>query len=513
MPVSSKSTKIYPSGSCIQKFADPGFLLALLAVVIGIGTVVARYGKPIAEGSDASGYIHNSRLIMEGRLYSEVRPIGDLPIENINLGAYQPLGFLLERDTQRLKPQYPFGPSIFFAAFRLISDDTIGILLALIFIGCSTPIGVYLLSRELGLERNWSALAACILGLSPLFLYRSMLAASDALSACLATYCVTLALVAHRRSLFAALLGICFSLVLFTRLPNAMIALPVGLALLSRIRQQVWWWVIILSSLPGIALLLWINNELYGSPFASGYGNVWRFFKAEYFGMTMRHFAYWLTALHTPVVTLGFLASLLLFRKHPITLVILWIWSGSFILFYAFYYHSHLTWWYLRFILPAVPALVIGAVFLMRSVSYYIGQSTRRAWLPTALCAGLALYICFSEKAAYKGNIYFDGRERNSYLMLNQWMEENTKPEDVFLSMQTSGAIYYYTNQAIIRYDLLRVGDWDIIRNYMKGYEGNLYAAVFPFEIEKKEVFSKHTPGEWVDVEKFVHMSVLRLEP
>jgi hypothetical protein len=499
--------------SSIQKYTDPVFLLALLAVVIGIGTVVARYGKPIAEGSDASGYIHNSRLIMEGRLYSELRPIGDLPIERINLGAYQPLGFNLERDTQRLKPIYPFGPSIFFAAFQLISDNYLGILLALIFIGCATPIGVYLLSRELGLEHNWSVLAACILGLSGIYLYRSMLAASDALSACLAVYCVYLALVAHRRPLYAALLGICFSLALFTRLPNAMIALPVGLALLYRIRQQVWWWVIILSSLPGIAILLWINNELYGSPLASGYGNVWRLFKAEYFGMTMRHFAYWLTELHTPVVTLGFLASLLLFRKQPITLVILWIWSGSFILFYAFYYYSHLVWWYLRFILPAVPALVIGSVFSLRSVSNYLGKATRQPWLPAALCAGLLLYICFSEIAAYKGNIYFDGRKKNNYLMLNQWMEENATPGDVFLSMQTSGAIYYYTNHAIMRYDLLREGDWDIVRNYMKGYEGNLYATVFPFEIEKKEVFSKHTPGEWVKVEKLGHMTVMRLEP
>ena len=499
--------------SRIQNYADPVFLLALLGVVIGIGTVIARYGKPIAEGSDASGYIHNSKLIMEGRLYSDVRPIGDLPVESVNREVYQPLGFLVEHDAKRLKPTYPFGVSIFFAAFQLISDNTIGILLALIFIGCSTPIGVYLLSRQLGLERNWSTLAACILGLSPLFLYRSMLAASDALSACLSVFCVTLALVAHRRSYFAAMLGICFSLALFTRLPNAMIALPVGVALLYRIRQQAWWWVIILSALPGIALLLWINNELYGSPLASGYGNVWRLFKAEYFGMTMRHFAYWLTALHTPVVTLGFLASLLLLRKHPIPLGILWIWSGSFILFYAFYYHSHETWWYLRFILPAVPALVIGAVFSLRAVSNYMGQSTRLAWLPTALCAGLALYINFSEMAAYKGKIYFSDRAQNSYLVLNRWMEENAQPEDVFLSMQTSGAIYYYTNHAIIRYDLLRDGDWDTIRNYMKGYEGNLYAAVFPFEIEKKEVFSKHAPGEWVDLEKFGHMSVLRLEP
>ncbi len=484
-------------------------LFAFIGVLITVASIIWQFGKPVAEGSDASGYIHNSKLLLEGKITTDIRPIENLPLDAVRLNIYQPLGFVVDKEAVSMKPTYSFGVSIVFAFFQLFSSTDIGVLLALVFIGCSGPLGMLFLSRELGLEKHWSYASACIFALSPLYLYRSMLAASDAWSACLAIYCTFFALVAHRRAVYAILLGVCFSLAMLTRMPNFLILLPVGVAFCFRLREQRWWWAVFLGGLPGILLLFWINNTLWGSPFSSGYANIWRLFKFEYFGMTMEHFAKWLTVLHTPVITLGFVASIFLTKKSPKVVLLIWSWVIAFVVFYAFYYHSHQTWWFMRFILPALPPMILGAMFFLRYLSTRFGPS----WMPVGVSLVAGAFVCFSEVAEYKGKISFTPRGRNSYLEVVEWVENNAKPGDVFLTMQNSGTLFYYTDHPIIRYNHLKENDWERVKTHMKTSPVTLYAALFEFEIEKWEVLSKRAPGNWTEIEKKGRLSVFRLDP
>ena len=45
-------------------------------------------------------------------------------------------------------------------------------------------------------------------------------------------------------------------------------------------------------------------------------------------------------------------------------LAVLGLWAALLIGFYAFYFHSGESWWYLRFILPAFPALLLAAPWI-----------------------------------------------------------------------------------------------------------------------------------------------------
>ena len=499
--------------SQIEKWTGVAALLSLLVLVSCIGLLLSEYSLAFAGDSDTSGYVHNSRLLMEGYLFGDVRPIGDLPLHEVNRWVYQPLGFVTSDDLTRQVPTYPFGFPLVLAVFRFLADGDSGVLIAQVFIGCATLLSVFFLSRQLGLSRVWSFLATLVIGVSPLFQFMAIRPMSDLLSAGLATCCVLFARVAHRHFLFAGLLGFCVSLALLTRAPNIFLALPVGLLLLVRLKEQRWWWVIVLGSLPGFWFLLWLNNTLYGSPLASGYADVWRLFRLEYFGMTLRHFAYWLSVLHTPVITIAFVASLVLLRKDWLKTAVLWTWAASFIVFYGFYFHSHQTWWFLRFILPALPPIVIGACLFLQEIFGRLNRRFDRAWLMPSLCLILALYIALSGLRARQGRVHFIEPKHDSYMQLVDWVEEHAEAEDVFVCMQASGCLYYYTDHSIVRYDQLKEGEWERIQRAMGGTGGVIYATLYRHEIERYEALSRQAPGTWAEVASLGHIRVMRLSP
>jgi hypothetical protein len=498
--------------SRVEKWTGLVVWFSLLVLVSSVGVILSRYSMSFASGSDESGYIHNSRLLMEGRLFGDVRPIGDMPLHDLNRRAYQPLGFAASDELDRQIPTYPFGFPLVLAAFRLLADNDLGILMAVVFIGCATLLAVFVLSREFDLDWLWSFVATLVVGVSPLYQFMAMRPMSDVLSTGLATGCVLFAWIAHKRLVFSCLLGFCFSLALLTRAPNVLLALPVGIALLARFREQQWWWAVILSSLPGLLFLLWINNTLYGSPFTSGYANVWRLFKLEYFEMTMRHFAYWLSVLLTPVITIGFAASLYCFRKNWLKMVVLWTWALSFIIFYGFYLHSHQTWWFLRFVLPAVPPIVVGGCVFLQELSSSFNRRFGLNWLSTSLILVFAVYVAISGYRAGLGRVHYLDRQNNGYVRLVDWVNEHTGPEDVFVCSQTSGCLYYYTNNPIIRYDLLKDGEWERIQQAVSGTNGVIYATLLRKELERKEALSKHASGEWLEAAVLGDMRVMRLE-
>ena len=116
-----------------------------------------------------------------------------------------------------------------------------------------------------------------------------------------------------------------------------------------------------LAAVPGVALVLWLNAGLYGSPLRSGYGDLGVLFAAAHLPENVGRYGATWVATSTPLVLLGLAAPFALpatARPRAWALVVV---AGALSIVYLAY-RPFPEWWYLRFFLPAVViSLVLSA--------------------------------------------------------------------------------------------------------------------------------------------------------
>ncbi len=486
--------------------------ILLLGFLLFSALKIERASMPFAGDSDSSGYLHNARLLLEGDLSGEVRPIGDLPLESIPRHCYQPLGFLVQPDLERQYPTYPFGLPLTIAFFDVFLGSEASVLVVIVLIAIATPLGVFLLGRELGLTEWWALVAAVGVGLGPVYVFMALKPLTDVMSACLAVYCLLLSLKAGRGLGYAILLGLVFSLLVITRLPNFLIALPVLATLLWKSTPINRYIFIALSGLPGAAFLFYVNTTLYGGPLETGYVGHWGLFKQEYFAGTMKHFGYWLGVNLTPLVVLAAVGSVFWIRKKAAMLTMLWLWMAPPVLFYAFYYHSGETWWSIRFIILVFPAVAITGYSVLQYLSENVANRFGRPWLGLVFAALVLVGVVKWEGDWNQRLVYLQHRNDDIYMKFRNWAEENAEREAIMVTMQLSGNVYYYLSNPLIRYDALTPDAWELVVREADRKGIPVYAPLFMFEWKEQKVLEKDVPGAWNLEQKFADCHLYRLD-
>ena len=94
------------------------------------------------------------------------------------------------------------------------------------------------------------------------------------------------------------------------------------------------------------------------------------------------------SALFTPLAVLALLLPWAT-EARPRIRWVLTLWIAAFAAFYSCYVCTHETWWYLRFILPAAPAIVVGSLLVLLSFFGRLLPSSDpdRSWAPWAVLA------------------------------------------------------------------------------------------------------------------------------
>ncbi|MEM9157844.1 MAG: hypothetical protein AAGB46_02250 [Verrucomicrobiota bacterium] len=260
-----------------------------------------------------------------------------------------------------------------------------------------------------------------------------------------------------------------------------------------------------------MVFLFGVNTVLYGGPFDTGYVGHFDLFKLEYFGETIRHFAYWLCEDLSPWVLLGFLVSVFWFRKFGITLWVLWLWSVPMITLYSFYAHSSDDWWFLRFILPCFPALIIASVLVWQQMCIRLAKKFR--WSVLSDVAALAMMLAVWLWQHESGKYLYQTRHRSEweYMQFKEWAMENLDDNDLIVAMQLSGTAYYYLPNALLRYDWVKPEDWRRVveEAAVKGFD--VYAPLFQFEWKEQDVLNQRIPGEWKIEASFDDFHLYRL--
>jgi hypothetical protein len=450
-----------------SRFA-PSIVVALFIVY---GAVLITHRVDTAGGADSSGYLNQARLWREGRLIVSTPQ----PFEN----AWAPLGFVHGPRPQTMVPSYPPGVPLQMAALRLMAGERAPFFLSPL-AAMAAILLLYRLARDLGFSPGWSAAAAALLALCPVFLFHAIQAMSDVVAACWALAAMVCAFRGGRDVRFALLAGVCLGVGVLVR-PTQILLLPAIVAAMGLNRRALA--ALIAGGAPFALVQMAFSSELYGNPFATGYGSVLFDLRWSYFPARFLHYSFWLAAMLSPFV---FPLGLAGFGKRdvsPRVRIVLALWFVPFFLFYCFY-GPYDTWWYTRFLLPAIPAVILASLYLLRRIPR----------LPAAVI--LACIFALQLGVARRFDVIDFAVGERGYRDAARLV-----PRDgTVLSMQHSGSLYYYTGRPSLRYDYLRPGQ-------LAEVHGPVYALAGEWELDNLRAY---TGVEWVPVARVRDVMLLK---
>jgi hypothetical protein len=448
----------------------PPRLFAALPAVLVLWTAGAAlaFGTYAAGGADSFGYISQAELLARGRLTEPMpsNPAFDWPDVPATL---TPLAFTRGPDASRLVPVYPPGLPLMMAPFTWIHSSAVFLVVPL----CAA-LTVWLcirLGRELG-DPAAGTLAALLLSFSPTFLLQAFQPMSDVP----VTACWMGALLLARRPRLAAagLAGVVASLAVLIR-PN--LAPLAGFVVLtcavagagghadeppSRSAGTVPRMAICAACMvPGLLALGLIQNARYGSPFGSGYGTFQDLFALSNIGPNLARYPRWLTMTHSPLLWLWVFAPFW-FRAAPArTRAFGWIAYGfawAVLLAYLPYvYFRPEEWSYTRFLLPALPLLLLFAVGVILSAA----RRTVPSVAPGASAALVLAVAVWSAHTASSLSVFGVREGERKYPDVGMFVRDQLPASAFVLAAQHSGSLRYYSHRPTLRWDLLDAASLD----------------------------------------------------
>lgn len=466
----------------------------LRSVVVGVLAIAVfsyaiflqRHISPHAGGSDSSGYLNSARLLSHGKLSTMPRPLPGFSANFFGSFSNVPLGFLLRPDGH-MAPTYPTG-----YALQLWAASVFGWSHAAIIVNLGTALLtgylLFLFCRKLGISDGLSLGGVALLWLCPLFLFSVFQPMSDLSGVCASLIVLSSALLARDQWKNAVWCGAALSIAVLIRPSNLLLALPVLVALGFRLRS---WLLVGLGGLPGAAFFGFYNWQVYGSPIATGYGDVSAIFSRENLPHNLAHFSHWIPILLSPLIVLAVAAPFVSAGRQR-AFAVLAVWAITLIGFYAFYYHAGETWWYLRFILPAFPALIIGAMLVLET-GWHAAKSR-------PIVAGAVLTLLLISGLGWQLNqfrpldvLFLKANER-TYPDAALWAKQKLPANSVIFCMQVSGAFFYYTDFLLFRWEQIAPEKYNPLLTAIAEQNRPIYAALFEFETTEA---LKEIGGHW----------------
>ncbi|MBL9189234.1 MAG: glycosyltransferase family 39 protein [Opitutaceae bacterium] len=463
-------------------FGLGGFALVLY------GAFLAWHFSPFAGGSDSSGYLNSARLLASGRLTAEARvPVEFRDQADLPGALFQPLGFIAAAETGRLAPTYAVGLPLHLALAGQIVGPTlaptaVGLLAALASLAL-----LYAVARELKLDASLAAAGAAVLAAFPVFIFMSIQPLSDtpATAWCLAAVLAALR-AARGGSHWAIACGAAVGVAVLVRATNALV-LPTVVVLLGWDARRLA--LALLGGLPAAAWLGFYNHALYGGVLQSGYVNLGEAFAWRYGAPTLAHIAQWL-ALMLPAVLLGLPFIAVARRTRPARIgLALALWFGAFAGFYTFYEFTREVWWGLRFLLPGVPALILGGLLGLDAVA---NSSRARAAFATALALWAAGLGWFWTK---ENHLLLTRSYEQAYAEAAGAARAQLPKDALVLAHHQSGALFHSTDFAILRWDQIRADQFERCRALAR-LAGRPICAVL-FDVEEKDALQQRCAGPW----------------
>jgi hypothetical protein len=456
--------------------------LAVAAIFIAYAVLLFRNTSTVAGGPDESGYMNAARMFSTGTLRLEVTPLAKLGLDPSWLPVFTPLGFNSSGE-RWIVPAYPPGLPV----HLLIAGYYVSPILAL---GC--VLLTYVLARQLGLAQPYAIAAAAILAVTPQFILFALQVMSDVPATFWALLTVVLALESDRRPRLAFAAGVALAIGVCVRPASVLMVIPLVLAMKGRVPLLT---RAAIGALPLAVALLWFQNAVYGSPFATGYGTAGQVISFEGFGTKLMFYSEWMARTLTPLIAP--LGLLVIFARrvaapHRALLV---AWYLVFLLFYCTW-GLFSEWWYTRFLLPATPAIIIATMLLVRDYSRHRAIA--------AVLIGVMIYVPWM--FASKARVLRIDDYQSVYRGAMQWSAPLIPKDAMVVSGLFSGAFVLYQNRFTARWDNLDAERFEVVRG-----RAQWYALISEVEVDMAEL-RRRLPGNWTAVGTYRNVTLYRLD-
>jgi cell division protein FtsW (lipid II flippase) len=428
----------------------------LPALILLWGAVAAlAFGTYAAGGADSFGYISQAELLAHGRLTDTMpsHPAFDWPDIAVTL---TPLAFTRGPHPGELVPVYPPGLPLLMAPLTWIHSYAVFLvvpLCAVFTLWCCLRLGRELEDEQAGI------LGAVLLSVSATFLLQAMQPMSDV--PVTAAWLAALLLARRPSPTASAFAGLVASLAVMIR-PNlaplvlfVIVTCATAQAEGSRGRTLLRMLVCAACMLPGIVVLGYIQNARYGSPLGSGYGSFHDLFGLANIRPNLSRYPRWLTMAHSPFLWLWLLAPLWFRHASARARILGWIGYGFAAAVIAAYlpyvYFRPDEWSYTRFLLPALPFILVFAAGVMLSAA--------RRWIPSmplGAAATLILAIAvWSLSTASALGVFRMWEGERKYPRVGLFVRDRLPKSAFVLAAQHSGSLRYYSHRPTLRWDLL----------------------------------------------------------
>jgi dolichyl-phosphate-mannose-protein mannosyltransferase len=446
-----------------RRLATPSRLALVLAAAIGV--IAFAQSSFTASGADAYAYVTQADLLLSGRLTVPVPIANDVPWPR-PLSTFVPFGYSAVANESAIASAVGPGLPLLMALFKSIAGHPALFLVvpitASLLVWSTFAIGREMGSSALGLGAAW------LVATSPAFLTMTKEPMSDVPAAAfwavatwkLCSVRLQADLVQRSRS-SAVVAGVAAAIAILIR-PNLVpLAAVLGASIVwpranqslrDRARSFVAFSVpVVLASL----VIAVMNQRLFGSPLATGYGATAQLFSAANLLTNIRRYGGWLTETQTPIVFAGLIALLVPSSRiwqRPggwSSALLLAAIAGTVFAIYAVYIPFD-AWWFLRLLLPAWAAVCIGSAAVIIAVSRLAGTRSREVHTVAFVALGL-----YTAAVANRLNVFPDNEGERRYATIAQLVQHATEPSSLILASIHAGPLRYYAGRDTMRFDLL----------------------------------------------------------
>lgn len=438
--------------------------------------------------------MNEARLIAAGKMTLPVDLVRQLHLDDSWLGFFMPLGFAPSKQAS-MHPMYPAGLPFHLALFGKAGGwkHAPYYVTPLAAIGCA--LFMFAIGRTLELSPFASIAGAASLCLLPPFLWHAVQPASDVLATFWTLVAIFCALRAVDRPSLAFTCGVAFAISVWVRPTNVLLMFALALAMRLRVRLLAF---AAAGALPLALPLMWWNATLYGSPARTGYGRV----DLSWDGVrnAAPQYVEWLAKFLTPLAFPGGLVVLFDRAIEKWTRWMIVAWFIPYIVFYSFYGFFD-GWICIRFVLPAIPALIFGALLLIRRIEQP--------------AIAVVLMLCMVAAPMYWTNELYVYRDlktvEEGYPRHVKWAESHLPKRAVVITGVLSGAFLLYANRSIARYDQLNDDRFQILRAYAANAGLPFYVVVPDSELDYAAL-QKRFRGNWTFVDRLDDVNIYRLD-
>ncbi len=428
----------------------------LIAIVIACAAmfVGVKWGTYAAGGSDSYCYVNQAELFARGNVREVPALAARVPWPNVAL-TFAPAGHVPSPSKlNSFVPMCPAGYPIAMAAVRLIAGRAAMFWVVPVF-GALAVWFTYLLGRRIHGDLT-GLIAAALLAASPVFLYQVVQPMSDVPALAMWTLALIAALpggpMTSRRALLAGVASGAAVLVRVNLVPlafvtGAAVCLIRPIAIRALIRRGL---AFAAGMLPFVVLVMALQNAMYGGPLKSGYGTVGMLFSAHHVAPNLARYPRWLIETQTPFLALALIAPFVAQGEARRRAWWLLGFSAATLACYLPYV-VYDAWWFVRFLLPLLPPLLVLAVLVGVTLTTRLGA----LWRTVALVALTAALVVLQVRVATARDVFRLHIFEQKYRDAGDYVSAKLPSDAILLAINESGSLRFHGNRPTLAVDAM----------------------------------------------------------